>query len=134
MTQLRNDLIRKGYAPLSSTKRPVFNRNADSRAAMRRQPLSSLTVDECTRLDVSIPIGTPSSGEKKRDRAHWATHTASLFLSIVLQITQYSAYLWDITTLIPGIPVLAIMVRYNLLSGKVCFLSLVIATVSARSQ
>eukprot|EP00730_Choanoeca_flexa_P000797 TRINITY_DN10338_c0_g1_i6.p1 TRINITY_DN10338_c0_g1~~TRINITY_DN10338_c0_g1_i6.p1 ORF type:complete len:603 (+),score=166.30 TRINITY_DN10338_c0_g1_i6:181-1989(+) len=34
--------------------------------------------------------------------------------------SQYSAYLWDITTLIPGIPVLAIMVRYNLLSGKVC--------------
>eukprot|EP00045_Choanoeca_perplexa_P012175 m.131850 g.131850 ORF g.131850 m.131850 type:complete len:607 (+) comp15915_c0_seq3:277-2097(+) len=35
-------------------------------------------------------------------------------------VSQYSAYLWDITTLIPGIPVLAIMVRYNLLSGKVC--------------
>jgi len=34
--------------------------------------------------------------------------------------TQYSAYLWDITTLIPGIPVLAVMVRYNLLSGNVC--------------
>eukprot|EP00054_Salpingoeca_dolichothecata_P017322 m.103475 g.103475 ORF g.103475 m.103475 type:complete len:573 (+) comp22406_c0_seq1:53-1771(+) len=36
------------------------------------------------------------------------------------KITIYSAYLWDITTLIPGIPVLAIMVRYNLLSGHVC--------------
>ncbi|EDQ87491.1 uncharacterized protein MONBRDRAFT_37937 [Monosiga brevicollis MX1] len=36
------------------------------------------------------------------------------------EVSQYSAYLWDITTLIPGIPVLAIMVRYNLLSGKVC--------------
>eukprot|EP00038_Savillea_parva_P004283 m.135992 g.135992 ORF g.135992 m.135992 type:complete len:573 (-) comp11426_c6_seq1:40-1758(-) len=35
-------------------------------------------------------------------------------------ITQYSAYLWDITTMIPGIPVLAVMVRYNLLSGNVC--------------
>eukprot|EP00043_Microstomoeca_roanoka_P018373 m.196087 g.196087 ORF g.196087 m.196087 type:complete len:595 (+) comp16812_c0_seq2:200-1984(+) len=35
-------------------------------------------------------------------------------------VTQYSAYLWDITTLIPGIPVLAIMIRYNLLNGKVC--------------
>eukprot|EP00049_Salpingoeca_infusionum_P024384 m.15846 g.15846 ORF g.15846 m.15846 type:complete len:601 (-) comp6803_c0_seq2:384-2186(-) len=35
------------------------------------------------------------------------------------KLTIYSAYLWDITTLIPGIPVLAIMVRYNLLSGKV---------------
>lgn len=35
-------------------------------------------------------------------------------------LTQYSAYLWDITTLIPGIPVLAVMVRYNLLSGNVC--------------
>eukprot|EP00048_Salpingoeca_helianthica_P017002 m.235246 g.235246 ORF g.235246 m.235246 type:complete len:551 (+) comp19959_c0_seq1:41-1693(+) len=34
--------------------------------------------------------------------------------------SQYAAYLWDITTLIPGIPVLAIMVRYNLLSGRVC--------------
>lgn len=28
----------------------------------------------------------------------------------VPQITQYSAYLWDITTLLPGIPVLGIMV------------------------
>jgi len=36
------------------------------------------------------------------------------------KVTRYSAFLWDITTLIPGIPVLAIMVRYNLLSGKVC--------------
>ena len=36
------------------------------------------------------------------------------------EVSQYAAYLWDITTLIPGIPVLAIMVRYNLLSGKVC--------------
>ncbi len=36
------------------------------------------------------------------------------------KVSQYAAYLWDITTLIPGIPVLAIMVRYNLLSGKVC--------------
>ena len=35
-------------------------------------------------------------------------------------ITQWSAYLWDVTTLIPGIPVLAIMIRYNLLSGGVC--------------
>jgi len=35
-------------------------------------------------------------------------------------VTQYSAYLWDILTLIPGIPVLAIMIRYNLLSGNVC--------------
>lgn len=26
-------------------------------------------------------------------------------------VTQYSAYLWDITTMIPGIPVLAVMVR-----------------------
>ena len=34
--------------------------------------------------------------------------------------SRYSAYLWDITTLIPGIPVLAVMVRYNLLSGNVC--------------
>lgn len=34
--------------------------------------------------------------------------------------TRYAAYLWDITTIIPGIPVLAIMIRYNLLSGKVC--------------
>jgi hypothetical protein len=34
--------------------------------------------------------------------------------------TQYSAYLWDITTLIPGIPVVAIMVRYNLQAGEVC--------------
>ncbi|EGD76432.1 hypothetical protein PTSG_07549 [Salpingoeca rosetta] len=36
------------------------------------------------------------------------------------QVTQYSAYLWDVTTLIPGIPVLAIMIRYNLLNGRVC--------------
>eukprot|EP00051_Salpingoeca_urceolata_P015051 m.192814 g.192814 ORF g.192814 m.192814 type:complete len:563 (+) comp18276_c0_seq1:459-2147(+) len=36
------------------------------------------------------------------------------------EVTRYSAYLWDITTLIPGIPVLAIMVRYNLLAGNVC--------------
>ena len=35
------------------------------------------------------------------------------------QVTQYSAYVWDFSTLIPGIPVLAIMIRYNLLSGKV---------------
>eukprot|EP00117_Sycon_ciliatum_P031304 scpid48664/ scgid4434/ len=34
-------------------------------------------------------------------------------------VTQYSAYLWNLTTLIPGIPVLGIYVRYNLLSGKV---------------
>ncbi|XP_062506750.1 uncharacterized protein LOC134183270 [Corticium candelabrum] len=34
--------------------------------------------------------------------------------------TQYSAYLWDLTTLIPGIPVLSIMVRYNLQAGNVC--------------
>lgn len=31
-------------------------------------------------------------------------------------ITQYSAYMWDMTTMIPGIPVLAVMVRYVLLS------------------
>ena len=31
-----------------------------------------------------------------------------------VQFTQYSAYLWDITTLIPGIPVLAIMVHVTL--------------------
>ena len=36
------------------------------------------------------------------------------------RVSQYAAYLWDITTLVPGIPVLAIMVRYNLLSGRVC--------------
>eukprot|EP00039_Didymoeca_costata_P020335 m.340903 g.340903 ORF g.340903 m.340903 type:complete len:559 (+) comp19629_c0_seq1:222-1898(+) len=34
--------------------------------------------------------------------------------------SQYAAYIWDITTLIPGIPVLAIMIRYNLLNGNVC--------------
>ena len=43
-----------------------------------------------------------------------------LVLQTQPELTQYSAYLWDITTLIPGIPVLAIMIRYNLLSGKVC--------------
>eukprot|EP00041_Stephanoeca_diplocostata_P019579 m.424869 g.424869 ORF g.424869 m.424869 type:complete len:207 (+) comp21340_c0_seq8:1193-1813(+) len=36
------------------------------------------------------------------------------------KVTIYSGYLWDITTLIPGIPVLAVMIRYNLLSGGVC--------------
>jgi len=36
------------------------------------------------------------------------------------EISQYCAYFWDLTTLIPGIPILAIMVRYNLLSGNVC--------------
>ncbi len=46
-------------------------------------------------------------------------------LSILLhdqtpRVSQYAAYLWDLTTLVPGIPVLAIMVRYNLLSGRVC--------------
>jgi amino acid permease len=35
-------------------------------------------------------------------------------------ITVYSAYFWNISTLIPGIPVLAIMVRYNLLNSKAC--------------
>jgi len=35
-------------------------------------------------------------------------------------ITQYSAYMWDLTTMIPGIPILGIMIRYNLLSGNVC--------------
>jgi hypothetical protein len=40
--------------------------------------------------------------------------------NFVFQWTRYSAYLWDITTLIPGIPVLAIMVRYNLQAGEVC--------------
>jgi hypothetical protein len=32
-------------------------------------------------------------------------------------VTVYSAYLWNISTLIPGIPVLAIMVRYNLVNS-----------------
>jgi hypothetical protein len=32
-------------------------------------------------------------------------------------VTKLSSYLWNIFTLIPGIPVLAIMVRYNLLNG-----------------
>ena len=34
-------------------------------------------------------------------------------------VTIYSAYFWNISTLIPGIPVLAIMVRYNLLNSGV---------------
>ena len=50
--------------------------------------------------------------------AVWAVPTACHECPLC-QVSQYSAYLWDITTLIPGIPVLAIMVRYNLLSGKV---------------
>lgn len=35
------------------------------------------------------------------------------------EFTKLSGYLWNITTLIPGIPVLAIMVRYNLLNSGV---------------
>jgi len=35
-------------------------------------------------------------------------------------VTQISAYAWNFSTLIPGIPILAIMVKYNLLSGKLC--------------
>lgn len=59
-----------------------------------------------------LPDGTPRSQSDD-------------ILSVLLQdetpvVSQYVAYLWDITTLIPGIPVLAIMVRYNLLNGKVC--------------
>lgn len=36
------------------------------------------------------------------------------------KVTVYSAYIWNLTTMVPGIPVLAIMVRYNLLNGEVC--------------
>lgn len=54
-----------------------------------------------------------------------ARNNSDDILSMILhdetpRVAQYAAYLWDITTLIPGIPVLAIMVRYNLLSGRVC--------------
>jgi len=36
------------------------------------------------------------------------------------RVTRYSAYMWNVTTMIPGIPVLAIMIRYNLLNSQVC--------------
>lgn len=36
-----------------------------------------------------------------------------------LQITQYSSLLWDISTIIPGIPVLAVVMKYNLVSGEI---------------
>jgi len=36
-----------------------------------------------------------------------------------LEITQYSSFLWNITTLIPGIPVLAVVMKYNLVSGDI---------------
>lgn len=35
-------------------------------------------------------------------------------------VTVWSSYMFMVTTLVPGIPVLAIIVRYNLLSGGVC--------------
>ena len=35
-------------------------------------------------------------------------------------ITRYSSYLFMLTTLVPGIPVLAIVVRYNLQSSGLC--------------
>jgi len=36
-----------------------------------------------------------------------------------LDITQYSSLLWDISTIIPGIPVLAVVMKYNLVSGGI---------------
>lgn len=59
-----------------------------------------------------LPDGTPREGSDDVLNLLTLEHN--------WRLTVYSAYLWDITTLIPGIPVLAIMVRYNLLSGGVC--------------
>ncbi|KAA0168848.1 hypothetical protein FNF27_02010 [Cafeteria roenbergensis] len=35
------------------------------------------------------------------------------------QVTRYSSYMWNLLTLVPGIPILAIMVKYNLITGKI---------------
>jgi len=35
------------------------------------------------------------------------------------EVTRYSSYLWNLLTLVPGIPILAIMVKYNLITGKI---------------
>lgn len=51
-----------------------------------------------------------------KGRSFYAMH-CRLVEEDMPELTKISSYLWNITTLIPGIPVLAIMVRYNLLNS-----------------
>jgi len=50
-------------------------------------------------------------------------HAANILNSLAgpknWEITQYSSFIWDVATLIPGIPVLAVVMKYNLASGKI---------------
>merc|ERR1719433_1059958 len=43
----------------------------------------------------------------------------SLGLPCNWTITQYSSFLWDVSTLIPGIPVVAVVMKYNLVNGGI---------------
>jgi hypothetical protein len=55
----------------------------------------------------------------------WAFANASdniltnLASSSMPEFTRYSSYFWNILTLLPGIPILAIMIKYNLLTGRI---------------
>lgn len=74
---------------------------------------------------LSILIGVMAAWAYALTEGQNGRQNANDILSILTlpynnQETQYSAYIWDVMTLVTGIPVAAIMIRYNLLSGKVC--------------
>merc|ERR1719471_801436 len=50
-------------------------------------------------------------------------HSANILNSLAgrnnWEVTQYSSFLWDVSTLIPGIPVVAVVMKYNLVSGGI---------------